>query len=173
MSICCFKLSGKERFQYLDTSVRLYQAALKGDWQVAKDVFDKYPDLVRRPIAKGKQTTLHIAVLAQRVVFVKELVNMKGMTPDDIALRDDSENTALCLAAGSDMVSIAQEMVKKNEELPLERGISGTPLYMAAVNGCSKMVSYLYDVTPFERLTAGDRINILVATISSDMYGMS
>jgi hypothetical protein len=44
---------------------------------------------------------------------------------------------------------------------------------MAALNGRRKMVSYLYDVTPFKDLDPMERVDILVATISTDMYGMS
>jgi ankyrin repeat protein len=111
-------------------------------------------------------------VAAERTAFVKELV--KCMTPDEIAIKNKDKNTALCFAAGSGIVLIAKEMVEANKELPLLRG-SGrkTPLYMAALNGRRSMVSYLYDVTPFDDLDDIERIDILVATISTDMYGMS
>ena len=35
------------------------------------------------------------------------------------------------------------------------------------------MTSYLCDVTPFEGLSPDERIEILMATITNDMYGMS
>ncbi|XP_059436306.1 ankyrin repeat-containing protein P16F5.05c-like [Corylus avellana] len=164
-----------KRLHYLDTSVRLYQAALKGDWQVAKILIEKYPDLVRRPITEQKDTALHIAVAAKHATFAKELV--KCMTSEDIELRNENGNTALCFAAyagGSELVSIVQEMVQENKKLPLVRGSCGnTPLYIAALNGSKEMVSYLYPLTPFEDLAPIDRIDILVATISTDMYGYS
>ncbi|XP_059436406.1 ankyrin repeat-containing protein ITN1-like [Corylus avellana] len=160
----------QQRFQYLDTSVRLYQAALKGDWQVAKNLAEKCPHLLRRPITEGNETALHIAVTAKRADFVKELV--KWMTPDEIALQNNAGSTALYFAAVSGMVLIAMEMVEVNPQLPLIRGSSGkTPLYVAALNGRREMVWYLYSVTPFEDLEPIERIDILVATISTDLYG--
>ncbi|XP_062162204.1 uncharacterized protein LOC133869263 [Alnus glutinosa] len=161
-----------KRFQYLDTSVSLYQAALKGDWPVAKALIKKYPDILGRPITEGNDTALHIAVLAERTAFVKQLV--KWMTPDHIALQNQDKNTALCFAAGSGIVLIAKEMVEMNKKLPLIRGSDErTPLYTAALHGRRNMVSYLYSVTPFEDLTPAERIDILVATISTDMYDVA
>ncbi|XP_059436367.1 uncharacterized protein LOC132169333 [Corylus avellana] len=122
------------RFQYLDTSIRLYQAALKGDWEDAEALFEKYSDVFGRPITEENETVLHIAVAAERPAFVKVLV--KRMSSDEIALQSKNGNTALCFAAGSGIVLIAKEMVEVNKKLPLIRGIDGkTPLYMAALNG--------------------------------------
>ncbi|XP_059438662.1 ankyrin repeat-containing protein NPR4-like isoform X2 [Corylus avellana] len=149
--------------------------ALKGDWQAAKILIEKYRDLVRSPITERNETALHIAVAAKQATFVKELV--KHMTSEDIELKNKNGNTALCFAAfagGSKVVSIAKEMVKKNKKLPSVRGRKEkTPLYFAASNGRRKMVSYLYDVTPFEDLKPIERIDILVATISTDMYDIA
>ncbi|XP_059436334.1 uncharacterized protein LOC132169295 [Corylus avellana] len=165
-------LAREKRFYYLATSVPLYQAALKGDWKVAKALFEKYPDVFRRPITEGNETALHIAVTAERTDFVKELV--KCMDPVEIALPNNNGNTALYFAAGSGIVSIAQEMVEKQKELPLIRGSGDkTPLYVAALNGRRKMVSYLYPLTPFEDLETIERIDILIATISTDMYDIA
>lgn len=35
------------------------------------------------------------------------------------------------------------------------------------------MVSFLFRVTPFDDLSPDERIELLVATISNDLYGMS
>ncbi|XP_035545103.1 uncharacterized protein LOC109021189 [Juglans regia] len=131
-----------------------------------------YPDAVSYPITRKKDTVLHIAVAAERTAFVKELV--KRMNSDDLALKNSHGNTAICFSAASGIVSIAEEMVNKNTELPLIRGSRGrTPLYMAALQGHRNMASYLYSVTTFERLTAPERIDILVAFISSDLYDVA
>jgi hypothetical protein len=180
----CFMFLTSQLYSYFgasvttDTSVPLYQAALKGDWKVAEALFEKYPDGFSHRITERNETALHIAVVANRAAFVKELV--KCMTPDEIALPNMDGNTALHFAAGSEIVSIAMAMVKVNEKLPLIRNNSKvckdtpfTPLYTAAENGRSKMVSYLYPLTPIEYLEPIERIDILVATISTDMYGMS
>ena len=65
-------------------------------------------------------------------------------------------------------------MVKKNNRLPLIRSSEErSPLYIAAKLGSRDMTSYLCDVTPFEGLSPDERIEILMATITNDMYGMS
>ncbi|XP_059436326.1 ankyrin repeat-containing protein NPR4-like [Corylus avellana] len=162
------RMAREKRFYYLDTTVPLYQAALKGDWKTAKALFEKYPDVFSRPITEGNDTALHIAVVAEREVFVKEEV--KCMVPKEIALSNNVGNTALHFAAGSGIVSIAKEMVEKTKGLPLIRGADEKiPLYVAALNGRRKMVMYLYPRTSFEELEPIERIDILIATIMNDM----
>ena len=71
------------------------------------------------------------------------------------------------------VVIIAKEMVKKSAHLPLIRSNEGrTPFYIAALLGRRDMVSYLFFVTPLKDLTLDERMEILVATITYDMYGM-
>ena len=50
--------------EYLSLCVPLYQATIKGDWKVAKDVIDKYPRIVRVAITRKWETALHIAAHA-------------------------------------------------------------------------------------------------------------
>ncbi|XP_042944435.1 ankyrin repeat-containing protein ITN1-like [Carya illinoinensis] len=161
------------RFHFLDTSVCLYQAALKGDWSAAKEVLDKYPKAATYSITRQKDTVLHIAAAAESTDFVKELV--KRMNPSDLEIKNRSNNTAICYAAASGIVAIAEEMVNKNNQLPQIRVSieSVTPLYMAALHGRRNMVSYLYSVTPFEDLTPPERIDILVVCISTDLYDIA
>ncbi|KAF5472656.1 hypothetical protein F2P56_009355 [Juglans regia] len=162
---------GTRRFQFLDIYVPLYQAALKGDWHAVEAILEKYLDAIRNPITKANDTALHIAALAERASFVRELV--KRMNPADLELTNKQENMAICFAAASGIVAIDEEMVNKNGKLPLIRDSNKmTPLYMAALQGRRDMVSYLYSVTDFEHLTSSERIDILVASISADFYGM-
>ncbi|XP_059436471.1 uncharacterized protein LOC132169454 [Corylus avellana] len=162
----------ESRFRYLDLCVPLYQAALKGDWLAAEALLQKYPDVVRDPITEGHMTALHIAAAAKRTNFVKELV--KCMSADDLALQNKDGNTALCFAAASGIVTIAEEMVNMNNRLPCIRDSQGlTPLLIAASLGRRNMVSYLLSATPFDQLTAIERIQLLLATISTDMYDLA
>ena len=71
------------------------------------------------------------------------------------------------------VVIIAEEMVKKSAHLPLIHSNEGrTPFHIAALLGRRDMVSYLFSVTPLKDLTLDERMEILVATITYDMYGM-
>ncbi|XP_035539635.1 uncharacterized protein LOC118344010 [Juglans regia] len=161
---------GTRRFHFLDTSVRLYKAALKGDWPAAKEGLDKYPEAVTYSITRHGDKVLHIAAAAEHTGFLKELV--KRMNRNELALKNFHENTAICFAAASGLVPIAEELVKNNKELPMIRGSKGmTPLCMAVLQGRRNMVAYLYSVTALIRLTPLERIDILVACISNDLYG--
>ena len=64
-------------------------------------------------------------------------------------------------------------MMKKSANLPLICSSKGrTPLHIAALLGRRDMVSCLFSVTPSKDLTLDERMEILVATITYDMYGM-
>lgn len=168
------KIPGQKRFQYLNSCVLLYQAAFKGNWQQAKALLDTYPDIVGDPITEGGDTALHIAAAANHPNFVKEL--LKLMKKNDLERKNEQGQTALYFAAASGNVTIAEEMVEKNDKLTLirfEGKIKCTPLYIAALLGRKEMVSFLFRVTPFDDLSPDERIELLVATISNDLYGMS
>lgn len=99
---------------------------------------------------------------------------MKLMTPEDLEFKTKSSMTVLHFAARSGMVKVAKEMVEMNNKLPLIRNRYGrTPLQAAARLGHRDMVSYLLSVTPFEQLTTFQRIELLLSTISTDLYGMA
>lgn len=151
----------------------LYQAALKGDWQAAEIVLGQYPDAVRAPLTKWNERALHIAVLAKRTTFVKNL--MSRMTSNDLLeLRSTNGETTLYYAALSGIVTSAEEMVKLDQRLPCIRdGHGRTPLYLAALLGHRHMTSYLFSVTPFEELPTTERTALFFATVSTDLYGMS
>lgn len=166
-----FKIPGERSDKYLHLRAPLYQAALKGDWQAAKVLLEKYPNAVLVPVTKWKETALHIAAVARRTAFVKKLV--KWMTPSDLEFENIKGNTALCFAALSGALTIAEVLVKMNNKLLLIRSKSGKiPLHIAALYGRRSLVSYLFSVTPFEELAHGERVDLLIATINTDMYGM-
>ncbi|KAK9226940.1 hypothetical protein WN943_011988 [Citrus x changshan-huyou] len=147
----------------------LHLAALKGDWDFARNFFNLNPEAVCVRISRNQDTALHIAAGARCTLFVQELVNL--MTPEDLALRNKVGNTALCFAAVSGVTKIAEVMVNKNRELPSIRGNKGaTPLCMAALLGHKEMIWYLYSVTKEEDLKEEDRIELLVAVIDAGLY---
>ena len=167
-------IPGQETIQYLNSCVELYKAAFEGNWKEAKPTFDRYPDIVRHHITEGEDTALHIAAAAKHPNFVKKLLQLMDGS-DLIKCINICEQTALHFAAASGIVKIAKEMVGKKDKdnLTLIRNNNEmTPLYIAALLGHREMVSYLFGVTPFKDLSRHERIELLVATISNDFYGM-
>lgn len=94
------------------------------------------------------------------------------MSPTDMTMQNKYGNTALCFAATSGIVRIAQLIVNKNEDLPLIRGFSNlTPLFMAVSYKRKLMATYLFAVTDIFQLTPEDQIELLIASIHSDFFG--
>lgn len=148
----------------------LYQAALKGDWARAKAFIIRRPEALTARITKGWERALHIAAGAKQIKFVEELVEL--MDPPELAIQNKFGNTALCFAAASGITRIAEVMVAKNNHLPMVRGSKGvTPLHMAALLGYRDMVWYLFSVTDPQCLTKEDYVGLIIATISTDLYG--
>lgn len=157
------------REEFLKCGVPLYQAALEGNWTTAEQILNDSPDWIRKPIGKGGERVLHIAAAAKHIHFVRQLVGR--MSADDLSLRNDANNTALCLAATSGVVEIAEVMVGGNVELPNIRGSQDmTPLHMAALLGRRNMVWYLLDVTNDDKLEDRDRLNILTSSIDTELF---
>ncbi|KAM3694300.1 hypothetical protein ACJW31_07G047600 [Castanea mollissima] len=150
----------------------LYRAAREGNWQDAKKILEGDRDIIRYSITQTKESVLHIAFASKHMAFVKEL--MQILSDDDLELRNQEGETALCFAAKSGIVAIAKEMVIKNNRLPLVRSKEErTPLHKAALLGLRDMVSYLFTVTSFEGLSPSEHMEILVATITNDMYDIA
>ncbi|KAJ0017131.1 hypothetical protein Pint_12308 [Pistacia integerrima] len=161
--------TGDVQRSYFTAFVPLHNAALKGDWEFAREFFILNPQAVCASITRNQETALHIAAGARHTIFVQELVNI--MRPEDLALPNKVGNTALCFAAISGIKKIAEVMVNKNRRLPSIRGSKGaTPLCMAALLGHREMVWYLYSVTEEEYLKEEDRVELLVAVINADLY---
>ncbi|KFK22657.1 hypothetical protein AALP_AAs60910U000500 [Arabis alpina] len=157
------------RVKHLTIGVPLYQAALKGDWKAAEAIIDKQNDIVREHITTRSETALHIAVAAKHKVFVRNL--LRKMNKNDLALRNEAGNTALCFAAASGVVEIAEMLINMNPDLAMIRGGGGmAPIHMAAMFGHAEMVIYLRGKTDFGELSDAEFMNLFRLTILADIY---
>ncbi|KAJ9541291.1 hypothetical protein OSB04_027797 [Centaurea solstitialis] len=138
-----YVLGNKENYHTL--CVPLYWVLVSGDWEAAKVIFTRHPELVRYSITSNHDTPLHISVYnKQGENFLKELVGM--MDIDDLKLQNKYGKTALFVAAEAGNLQMAKTMVDKDKELlniPDSQG--RMPLSMAALHGKGDMVTYLYD----------------------------
>lgn len=171
---CSFQTSsgkGKGKVNRQKLRPFLYRAALRGDWKDAEAVLSLDRSIASDKITNTGDTALHVAAASKKTAFVRKLVEY--LNENELALPNKHGNTALCFAAISGIVEIAEVMCKKNKKLPIIHGSNGmTPLRLAAMLGKRKMVKYLYQITPFQDLQAEERMEILVATIYAAMYGM-
>ncbi|XP_042964252.1 uncharacterized protein LOC122298524 isoform X3 [Carya illinoinensis] len=150
----------------------LLRAILEDDWTAAEAFIQKHQNCLGVAITKDQYTALHTAVVVKRTRFVNNFVRLMKMEELELKANDC---TALYFAAKTKIVTIAEAMVKKNNNLPsifpnANDSIRHLPLYAAIETGNRDMVSYLYSVTPIQDLASEDRINILKATISNDLY---
>ncbi|KAJ4702459.1 Ankyrin repeat family protein [Melia azedarach] len=148
--------------------LKLYRAALNGNWDIAKGIYDNYNQDIAVGISKERDTALHIAAAAKHTNFVKELV--KRMNEEDLAEKNNVGNTALCLAAASGKVELAKVMMEKNKALAMIRDRNEMlPLHMATSLGHKELVKFIYQETKDE-LDNEDRIELLVTLINTDLY---
>uniref|UniRef100_A0A251V3Y6 Putative ankyrin repeat-containing domain, PGG domain protein n=1 Tax=Helianthus annuus TaxID=4232 RepID=A0A251V3Y6_HELAN len=139
------------RENYLKVGVPLYEAAIKCNWNAAKAILEKKKELVRFSITENGETALHVAASSKGdpknvEEFVRNLVDL--MEKEDLALENESFNTALYLAAAAGNIKTVKIMVEKNNILQTIPG-SGQmlPLYVAALFGHYDVVKYLYEVS--------------------------
>ncbi|KAG6671787.1 hypothetical protein I3842_16G022400 [Carya illinoinensis] len=153
----------------------LLRAILEDNWKAAEAFIQAHQGCLEAAITKDDDTALHFAAGQKRTRFVKNLVSK--MEPKQLESKaNNGKTTALYFAAQTEIVTIAEVMVKKNKELPSifpKDSIQFLPLYAAIETGNRDMVWYLYSVTPIEDLVSADRIELLKATISSDLYDMA
>ncbi|XP_031247663.1 ankyrin repeat-containing protein NPR4-like [Pistacia vera] len=106
--------------------LKLYQAALSGDWSMAEGIYKKHKNDIRARISKEGDTALHIAAAAEQTDFLKNLVD--NINKEDLATTNNAGNTAFCLAAVSGNVELAQVMMNKmkKEDLTTKKGAGKT-----------------------------------------------
>lgn len=148
--------------------LRMYRAALKGDWEEAEKIIEKDESIVRCEVSLGSYTALHVATGARQVQFVEKLV--EKMKPEDLILQDEMYNTAFCVAAAAGSLEIAKIMIRKVPDLPGQLGSKGrTPLYFAALFGHQKMAACLYYSLPASE--EEDLDELFFTCIKSGLYG--
>ncbi|KAI3908805.1 hypothetical protein MKW98_029355 [Papaver atlanticum] len=142
----------------------LYRAALKGDWNTARDLIKDDPSGKTAVVAVHNATALHVAAAEGHWLFVEELI--KELEPESLEVMTDmSGRTALHCSANT---KTARVLVNRNPKLTQIKCTSFevVPLMYAAMaaspsNEQKSMVQYLSEVTtddhsyPFSGDTAG------------------
>ncbi|KAJ9553644.1 hypothetical protein OSB04_017689 [Centaurea solstitialis] len=166
-------------FDYIDICVPLYEASVTGNWEAAKLILDKRPELVRFAITENFDTLLHVASSAEETKlterFVDNLVNR--MDKEGLQLQNKNLNTAFCLAAAAGHIKMVEIMMKKDPSLltiPGSRGM--VPLHMSALYGKYETIKYLYDASHNligDRWTHENRCSILHKCVQGDFFELA
>ncbi|KAI3511214.1 hypothetical protein L1887_18360 [Cichorium endivia] len=176
----CGDLLGN-REQYLNICVPLYNASIKGDWEAAQVILDnhKYLDLVGFAISENYDTALHIAASAKSSKYIETFVEnlVTKMSKEQLELKNQNGNTALCLAAAAGNVKTVMTMLEKNRALGDIPGSNDMmPLYMASLFGKHEMVKHLYDHSKEmygDFWTDTKRSWVLLKCLEADIYDVA
>ncbi|KAL5822530.1 hypothetical protein ACOSQ4_020430 [Xanthoceras sorbifolium] len=123
--------------QEVDLKRLLYTAALEGNWETADRVIKQNDELLTAEISMLSMTALHIAAFSGHSKFVEKLIEQ--MTPEEVAVKDFSGNTALNHAATTGNLNVAIALLRTNSGLTDVQGNQGfLPLLTAVVYGADK-----------------------------------
>ena len=153
----------------MNLCVPLVKYALKGNWIEAERILCEDRRLINAAITEGWRTVLHVAVGANHVHFVKEL--LKLLSKEDLELQDIKNNNAFCFAAANGNMEIVDLLLRRNQGLQTIRGVNGmTPLQLATLQGRFEMAMFLYEHTIgiFEDL---DWNKVFFTCINTGIYG--
>lgn len=166
-------VASKYRERYISQCLPLHKAALKGDWDVAKELLYRDPSLITAPITERGETVLHIAAVEGHAHFVTCLQTL--MDESHYENTNSKGCTALTFAAAAGHVDIAKMMTDVHPILPAITGPNGgvTPLFMAALMGRADVADYLFPLSKFEQWPQEDQIRLLNASIQSRLYGLA
>nr|KAJ0193238.1 hypothetical protein LSAT_V11C800450820 [Lactuca sativa] len=157
------------RDDYIKILLPLYEASVTCDWDAAKAIIDKRPELVRFAITDRYETALHIAASAEPTKlaeeFLKNLVNM--MEEKDLELENRGGDNALFAAAVSGSPKMVDILLKRHKGMSI-------PLAASTYCGNHNMARYLYDASEkMKSLTQMDRIFTLNHCVTADMFDIA
>ncbi|KAK6152051.1 hypothetical protein DH2020_014686 [Rehmannia glutinosa] len=134
---------GKDLKEYLP----LHGAALQGNWEEAKKIFDDDPTAMTANINHFKATAIHVAVgTGKSIYFVEKLV--AAMPQESLAVVDVIGDTALTYAAAVGNLAAATILVNRNPNLLyVPNNFSNFPIQVAARYAQKDMLKYLISVT--------------------------
>lgn len=101
----------------------LLQAAFRGDWESAENIFERDPSSKMAKITSRSETVLHIAALSARDQFVENLVKL--LSPDVLEMVDRDGRTALHNAVQCGRIKMVKALVRSNPmltQLPDNKG---------------------------------------------------
>ncbi|GMP74009.1 hypothetical protein CsSME_00031549 [Camellia sinensis var. sinensis] len=163
-----------EKWRYIP----LLHAALRGDWDSAKRIFDQDEAAFTANITDYEETALHVSVSSARSIdFVKKLVDL--MPAEALELPNVYGMTALHNAAGIGNTKAATILVDKHPaSLYISDNLNWLPLHWAADCGHKETLLYLLSVTKEDHpvsmpFACSSGAQLLSRVVASEFYGQS
>ncbi|TXG48234.1 hypothetical protein EZV62_027528 [Acer yangbiense] len=153
----------------------LHEAAAKGDWGKAEEIFKGNPQFVGDEHSDLRNTALQAAVLAGHSDFVEKLLRSSYMKKEDLERNIGGGNTAFSHAAMLGNIEVVLMMLEKNKDLVNIRYEGAKlPVQMAASVRQEKIVKCLYNPKKDkDHLNDEDRILLLLTLIDNDIYDVA
>ncbi|KAK6126729.1 hypothetical protein DH2020_039528 [Rehmannia glutinosa] len=125
----------------------LHRAALQGNWEAAKQIFDDDPNAMIASINPYKATTLHAAIATGKAIhFVENLVT--AMPLESLAATNYIGETALSVAAAVGNIEAATILINRVPNLLyVPNNFGNFPVQIAALYAQRDMLKYLISVT--------------------------
>ncbi|KAI3447207.1 hypothetical protein Pfo_003872 [Paulownia fortunei] len=155
----------------------LHRAAVQGNWEAAKRIFDNDPGSMIASINLIKATALHIAVGTGKAIhFVEKLV--AAMPDESVAVMDDIGGTALSIAAAVGNMAGATVLINRMPNLLyIPNNFSNFPVQIAALYAQRDMLKYLISITkddcgqnPYAGLTG---LRLLIYAIDAEFFDIA
>lgn len=171
-------------YNYVIECIPLYKAAIEGDWETAKRIFEEEKKDLNAYITYYWETTLHIAVGTNSSHhFVQQLVQriMEAGSPEMLRTNSWYGNNALHYAAKAGNTKAARLLVEKDPEMTQISNPGGhTALKLAPWYGRRETLCYLLEVTkdvvgesgtsPYQGQHGAD---LLTLTITAGFYDVA
>ncbi|KAK6126737.1 hypothetical protein DH2020_039508 [Rehmannia glutinosa] len=155
----------------------LHRAALQGNWEAAKRIFEEDPSALTASINLITATALHAAIgTGKSIHFVEKLAS--AMPEESLAVLDDIGSTALSIAAAVGNLAGATILVNKMPNLLyVPNNFSNFPIQIAALYAQRDMLKYLISVTrddcglnPYEGLPG---LRLLIYVIDAEFFDIA
>ncbi|KAL0387850.1 UNVERIFIED_CONTAM: hypothetical protein Sradi_2666800 [Sesamum radiatum] len=155
----------------------LHTAALKGNWEAAKTIFDKDPEAKTARIDLMEATALHTAIrVGKAIPFVEKLI--ASMPNDSLTGKDRNGDTALNVAAAVGNIAAATILVQKKQDLLyIQNSVGNFPVQIAALYAQRDMLEYFISVTKDDRgenpYTGWPGLSLLIYVIDAEFFDIA
>ncbi|KAJ9557614.1 hypothetical protein OSB04_012228 [Centaurea solstitialis] len=162
----------RRREDFSALCVPLYKALINDDFEDAKIILEKRPELVKFSIIESYETALHVAMPCTSHQIVRYLVSL--MSNDDLGLQNGDGETALYVASRDGNLEGVMILMERNKcliDIPDSQG--RMPLYAAALNRRHSIVNYLYhnfEKTSGDSWTHRNRSRVLEACLEVGLF---
>ncbi|CAH1433986.1 unnamed protein product [Lactuca virosa] len=169
LNLPCTDLLHGSREDYINILLPLYEASVTCDWEAAKAIIEKRPELVRFAITDRYETALHIAASAEPTKLAEEFLKnlVTKMEDKDLELKNRGGDNALFAAAVSGSPIMVDILLNKHKGMSI-------PLAASTYCGNHNMARYLYEASEkMKSLTPMDRIFTLNHCVTADMFDIA